>query len=119
MARALRDRHIGIVLDIVPNHMAVPVPEFENRQLWSVLHDGPESEYAHWFDIDWTVHEGRMLLPILPARPEECLDDMAVDPDGPEGLPVLRYFDHMLPLWPGDLPAAACRAAGVAALQAG
>jgi malto-oligosyltrehalose synthase len=101
MARALRDRHVGIVLDIVPNHMAVPVPEFENRQLWSVLHDGPESEYAHWFDIDWTVHEGRMLFPILPAPPEECLEDMAVDPDGPEGLPVLRYFDHMLPLWPG------------------
>ena len=101
MARALRDRHIGIVLDIVPNHMAIPVPEFENRPLWSVLHSGPESEYAHWFDIDWTVHEGRMLLPILPARPEDCLDDMAVDPDGPEGLPVLRYFDHMLPLWPG------------------
>ncbi|MCW2933753.1 MAG: malto-oligosyltrehalose synthase [Actinomycetia bacterium] len=101
MARALRERRIGIVLDIVPNHMAVPVPEFQNRPLWSVLHGGPESEYAHWFDIDWTGHEGRMLLPILPARPEECLDDMAVDPDGPDGLPVLRYFDHMLPLWPG------------------
>jgi (1->4)-alpha-D-glucan 1-alpha-D-glucosylmutase len=101
MARALRARHIGIVLDIVPNHMAVPAPEFQNRPLWSVLSSGPESEYAHWFDIDWTVHAGRMLLPILPGHPEDCVQDMLVDPDGPDGLPVLRYFDHMLPLWPG------------------
>ncbi len=101
MARVLRSRDIGIVLDIVPNHMAVPAPEFQNRQLWSVLHYGRESEYAHWFDIDWTAHEGRVLLPILPASLEECAVDMLVDPDGPDGLPVLRYFEHTLPLWPG------------------
>jgi malto-oligosyltrehalose synthase len=101
MAAELHARNLGIVLDIVPNHMAFPAPEFQNRPLWSVLHYGLESQYAHWFDIDWSMHEGRLLLPILAASPEECLADMVVDPDGPDGVPVLRYFDHMLPLWPG------------------
>ena len=101
MAGVLRDHEIGIVVDIVPNHMAVPAPEYLNRPLFSVLQDGHDSEYAHWFDVDWTVHEGRMLLPILAGPLEECRRDLVVDPDGPEGTPVLRYFEHVLPLWPG------------------
>jgi (1->4)-alpha-D-glucan 1-alpha-D-glucosylmutase len=101
MASALRAQGIGIIVDIVPNHMAIPVPEYLNRQLWSVLREGRESRYANWFDIDWSAHEGRMLLPILAAQPEQCLHDLVVDPDGPDGAPVLRYYDHVLPLWPG------------------
>jgi malto-oligosyltrehalose synthase len=101
MARTLREHGIGIVVDIVPNHMAIPAPEHLNRQLWSVLREGRDSQYAHWFDIEWSVHEGRMLLPILAGPQDKCLDDIVVDPDGPDGAPVLRYFDHMLPLWPG------------------
>jgi (1->4)-alpha-D-glucan 1-alpha-D-glucosylmutase len=101
MAGVLRGHGIGIVADIVPNHMAIPVPENLNRQLWSVLCDGRESPFAHWFDIDWTIHENRMLMPILAGPPDMCHDDLVVDPDGPEGAPVLRYFNHVLPLWPG------------------
>ncbi|HEX4831433.1 MAG TPA: malto-oligosyltrehalose synthase [Trebonia sp.] len=101
MAATLRGRGIGTVVDIVPNHMAVPAPEHLNPQLWSVLRDGRESEHAHWFDVDWTAHENRILLPILAGPFEECLADLVVDPDGPDGFPVLRYFDHVLPLWPG------------------
>jgi (1->4)-alpha-D-glucan 1-alpha-D-glucosylmutase len=101
MAGVLREHGIGIVVDIVPNHMAIPAPENLNRPLWSVLGEGRESPFAHWFDIDWAVHENRMLMPILAGPPEMCHDDLAVDPDGPEGAPVLRYFDHVLPLWPG------------------
>jgi (1->4)-alpha-D-glucan 1-alpha-D-glucosylmutase len=101
MAAELRGRGIGIVVDIVPNHMAIPAPEHLNRQLWSVLKEGRESQYAHWFDIDWAEHENRMLLPILAGPPEDCQEDLTVDPDGPDGVPVLRYFGHALPLWPG------------------
>ncbi len=101
MAAELGRNDIGVVLDIVPNHMAIPTPEHLNRQLWSVLKHGRESQYAHWFDIDWTVHENRMLLPILAGPPEDCRDDLVVEPDGPDGVPVLRYFGHVLPLWPG------------------
>jgi (1->4)-alpha-D-glucan 1-alpha-D-glucosylmutase len=106
MAGQFRAHGLGIVLDIVPNHMAIPVPETLNRQLWEVLRDGPGSRYAHWFDIDWAGGGGRMLLPILAGPAEECMSDMSVVPDGgpqggPQGEPVLRYFDHVLPLREG------------------
>ena len=40
MAARFRDLGLGVIVDIVPNHMAVPVPESLNRPLWSVLRDG-------------------------------------------------------------------------------
>jgi (1->4)-alpha-D-glucan 1-alpha-D-glucosylmutase len=102
MASRFRSHGLGIVLDIVPNHMAVPAPETLNRQLWSVLRDGPGSPYATWFDIDWAAQDDRMVLPILAGPLQDCLGDLAVDRDGgPDGEPVLRYFDHVLPLRQG------------------
>jgi malto-oligosyltrehalose synthase len=102
MAAAFRESGLKIALDIVPNHMAIPVPETLNRQLWSVLRDGRDSRYAHWFDVDWEAGDGRMLLPILGAPVTESMEDLAVTlHGGPDGEPVLRYFDHMLPVKPG------------------
>ena len=102
MAKRLRGVGLGIVLDIVPNHMAVPNDLALNRQLWSVLRDGRGSPYADWFDVDWTADDDRMLLPILGGPIESVLGDLRVEPDGgPDGEPALRYFDHVLPLRPG------------------
>ncbi len=102
MAGRLRARGLGIVLDIVPNHMAVPANLPLNGQLWSVLRDGRNSPYAHWFDIDWAAQDDRMLLPVLGGPPETCLGDLWVEPHGgPDGEPALRYFEHVLPLRPG------------------
>ncbi len=102
MAKRLRARGLGIVLDIVPNHMAVPANMTLNRQLWSVLRDGRSSPYAHWFDIDWAAQDDRMLLPVLGGPPESCLGDLWIEPHGgPDGEPALRYFEQVLPLWPG------------------
>jgi (1->4)-alpha-D-glucan 1-alpha-D-glucosylmutase len=102
MAKRLRGLGLSIVVDIVPNHMAVPANLTLNRQLWSVLRNGRTSPYATWFDIDWEAQDGRMLLPILGDRLESCLGDLRVEPDGgPDGEPVLRYFDHVLPLASG------------------
>jgi (1->4)-alpha-D-glucan 1-alpha-D-glucosylmutase len=106
MAARLREAGVGIVLDIVPNHMAFPPDVSLNRQLWAVLRDGPESAYASWFDVDWVAGGGRMLLPIL-VKPgtdsvTRALPDLVADPrGGPDGEPVLRYFEHVLPLRPG------------------
>ncbi|MEV6973601.1 malto-oligosyltrehalose synthase [Kitasatospora sp. NPDC093806] len=102
-------RHgLRLLADVVPNHMAVPVPEHLNRPLWQVLRDGPDSPYARWFDIDWTAQpgppdapgRGRVLLPLLGDRLGAVLDQLAVDGD------TLRYHDHVLPLRPGteELP---------------
>jgi (1->4)-alpha-D-glucan 1-alpha-D-glucosylmutase len=102
MAKRLRGLGLGIIVDIVPNHMAVPANLTLNRQLWSLLRDGRTSPYASWFDIDWEAQDGRMLLPILGDPLESCLGDLWVEPDGgPDGEPALRYFDHVLPLRPG------------------
>jgi (1->4)-alpha-D-glucan 1-alpha-D-glucosylmutase len=102
MAKRLRGLGLGLVLDIVPNHMAVPADLALNRQLWSILRDGRGTPYAHWFDIDWTAHDDRMLLPILGRPVESCLGDLRVEPGGgPDGEPALRYFDHVLPLRAG------------------
>ncbi|WP_189932604.1 malto-oligosyltrehalose synthase [Streptomyces sulfonofaciens] len=66
LAGTARRHGLGLVADIVPNHMAA-VPRY-NRALWEVLAQGPDSPYARWFDIDWEAHGGRLLLPVL-ARP--------------------------------------------------
>jgi (1->4)-alpha-D-glucan 1-alpha-D-glucosylmutase len=102
LAKRLRARGLGIVLDIVPNHMAVPADTSLNRQLWSVLREGRDSRYAAWFDIDWAAQDDRLLLPVLGAPLESCLSDLRVEPGGgPDGEPALRYFEHVLPLRPG------------------
>ena len=102
MAKRFRSHGLGIVVDIVPNHMAIPDQMPLNRQLWSVLKDGRDSPYATWFDIDWAAQEGRMLMPVLGGPVRDCLGDLVVEPGaGPEGEPVLQYFDHCLPLRPG------------------
>jgi malto-oligosyltrehalose synthase len=100
MVARFRDNGLGVIADIVPNHMAIPVPESLNRQLWSVLRDGTGSQYAHWFDIDWAAEGGRLLLPILAGPVRDCLDDFTVNQFHEDG-PLLRYFDHVLPVRPG------------------
>jgi (1->4)-alpha-D-glucan 1-alpha-D-glucosylmutase len=102
LASRLHDNGLGIILDIVPNHMAVPANMPLNQQLWEVLRDGRQSPYARWFDIDWAAQDDRMLLPVLGGPVESCLADLRVESGtGPDGEPVLRYFDHVLPLRPG------------------
>ena len=115
MAGRFHRHQLGVVVDIAPNHMARPTPESRNTQLWSVLYEGKASPYAHWFDVDWAAQDGKLLMPILSGPVEKCLDDLIIDPNlrashdpeqrGHPG-PVLRYFDHVLPLRDGvaDLP---------------
>ncbi|MFD5100330.1 malto-oligosyltrehalose synthase [Streptomyces albidochromogenes] len=95
LSRTARAHGLGLILDIVPNHMAVPAPESLNRPLWEVLREGPDSPYARWFDIDWEGGGGQVLLPVLAHRIGDELDDLTVDGD------TLRYYDHAFPLRAG------------------
>ncbi|ANP50244.1 malto-oligosyltrehalose synthase [Streptomyces griseochromogenes] len=98
LAHTAREHGLGLVVDIVPNHMAM-APR-HNRALWEVLREGPESPYARWFDIDWQAQGGRVLLPVLGGPVGSELDRLVVDGD------ALRYHDHAFPLRAGteDLP---------------
>ncbi|MEV7559107.1 malto-oligosyltrehalose synthase [Streptomyces sp. NPDC089795] len=93
LAGAARAHGLGLVLDIVPNHMAVPTPLRLNRPLWEVLRDGPASPYARWFDIDWEAGDGQVLLPVLAGPVETC--ELKADGD------VLRYGEQEFPLREG------------------
>ncbi|GHF10959.1 malto-oligosyltrehalose synthase [Streptomyces fumanus] len=98
LARTAREHGLGLVVDIVPNHMAMSPRH--NRALWEVLREGPKSPYARWFDIDWEAHGGQVLLPVLGGPLGDVLGDLRPDGD------VLRYHDHVFPLreGTGDLP---------------
>ena len=63
LAAAARDAHLGVLIDIVPNHMGVGTPA-RNAAWWSVLSLGRDSPYADWFDIDWDAGNGRVLVPV-------------------------------------------------------
>ena len=91
LAAALAEHGLEMVLDLVPNHMGVAVPQ-ENAAWWDVLQLGPQSAYGRWFDIDWS--RGRVLLPVLGDDPD-ALNDLRLE--GGE----LRYFDKRYPLAPG------------------
>jgi (1->4)-alpha-D-glucan 1-alpha-D-glucosylmutase len=87
LVRAARAAGLGLVVDITPNHMGIPVPETLNQPFWDVLEHGPDSAYAHWFDIDWAAGDGAVVLPILRSPDDESTVDG----------PVRRYYDHVLP----------------------
>lgn len=93
LARTAREHGLGLVVDIVPNHMAM-APR-HNRALWEVLREGPKSPYARWFDIDWQAQGGQVLLPVLGQPLGSVIGDLRIDGD------VLRYHDHEFPLREG------------------
>ena len=67
LGQALRAHGLGVVLDVVPNHMAA---DPEHNRLWRrVLAEGPSSPAAHFFDVDWRPLTGlirdKVMLPVL------------------------------------------------------
>jgi (1->4)-alpha-D-glucan 1-alpha-D-glucosylmutase len=83
LSAAARERKIGLIVDIVPNHVGVDRPE-QNRWWLDVLEHGRSSPYATYFDIDWDLDpDGRIVLPVLGSD-----DDVA-----PPGCPADdRYY---------------------------
>ncbi|MGC5616242.1 malto-oligosyltrehalose synthase [Georgenia sp. Z1491] len=109
LARAAHELDMGVVVDLVPNHMAVPTPAWHNRALWSVLALGPDSPYASWFDVDLSEGGGGVLMPVLGRRIGAALADgeieltTAVVPGEEDAgeQHVLTYYDHVLPVRAG------------------
>ncbi|MDP9396966.1 MAG: malto-oligosyltrehalose synthase [Actinomycetota bacterium] len=107
--RAALDRQgLRAVADVVPNHVAVPTPASLNLPFWSMLRDGPQSGFAHWFDVEWQALDeaghGAVLAPVLGRHLADCLRDGEITVDvsgGPEGEAVVCYYDHRFPVRPG------------------
>lgn len=94
LAATLRARGMGVILDIVPNHMGVAGG---GNAWWNdVLAKGRDSAYARFFDIDWRE---RIMLPILGDPLETALAEGALRVDRVDGRAMLvAYDEHRLPL---------------------
>jgi (1->4)-alpha-D-glucan 1-alpha-D-glucosylmutase len=98
---ALEQRGLGLLLDLVPNHMAA---SSENRWWMDVLEFGPDSAFSSYFDIDWKspsrAVEGKLLLPFL-ARPfGEVLNGGELKIGLQDGRFFLHYGDQAFPVAP-------------------
>ncbi|MEO7754740.1 MAG: malto-oligosyltrehalose synthase [Terracoccus sp.] len=101
LAVAARAAGLGIVLDVVPNHMTTPTPLTLNAPLWAVLREGRDSSHASWFDVDWDAQGGRILMPVLGSDLEEVLAAGEISLGTEGGETVVRYYDHVFPVADG------------------
>jgi (1->4)-alpha-D-glucan 1-alpha-D-glucosylmutase len=100
--RAVHAHGMGVVLDVVPNHMGIG--KTLNRWWRDVLENGPSSRYATAFDIDWhpikRELDNKVLLPILGDQYGAVLENQEMALAYEDGAFVLQYYDHRLPLAP-------------------
>ena len=95
LAETAHQRGLGLIVDIVPNHSGVELPQ---HNLWwsDILRHGRQSRYATYFDIDWSVDDdGRIVLPVLGSDAD--VDRLELDGD------TLRYYDMRFPTAPGSV----------------
>jgi len=102
MSETLRGRGMGIILDIVPNHMGVAG---DSNPWWmDVLENGPSSPHASFFDIEWAPPKAelrdKVLLPVLPDQYGRVLESGQLQLELVDGAIVLRCAGARLPINP-------------------
>lgn len=108
LAKTVRKRGMGLILDVVPNHMGIG--ETSNTWWMDVLENGPSSRYASYFDIDWHPAtrdlEGKVLLAILEDQFGKVLESGKLKLTYEEGAFFIDYYKTRLPIAPrtcGDI----------------
>jgi (1->4)-alpha-D-glucan 1-alpha-D-glucosylmutase len=104
LVRELRRHGMGLIVDIVPNHMVAG-----SGNVWwtDVLARGRDSRYAKYFDIDWSPDDphldGKVLIPILGRPYAEALGagEITLRCDD-AGKAFIQYFDHKFPVAAGS-----------------
>jgi len=101
-AQRLRERGLGLLLDMVPNHMCIADPG--NRWWMNVLENGPNSPFARYFDIDWHPPKpdlaNKILLPILGDQYGRVLENQEIRVGYEAGAFSVQYYEMRLPLEP-------------------
>jgi (1->4)-alpha-D-glucan 1-alpha-D-glucosylmutase len=106
LAAALREHHLGLVLDVVPNHMTIG----DSGNLWwmDVLENGPCATYASYFDIDWHPsrpnRDNTVLLPILEDQYGKVLESGKLGVIYEDGGFFVTYYETHLPVAPDTYP---------------
>ena len=96
LCTALREKGMGLIVDIVPNHMAASL---DNAWWFDVLEKGEESPYAGFFDVNWESR--RVLLPILGRPYGEVLEKQELQLRTENGRTILQYHEQKLPVAAG------------------
>jgi (1->4)-alpha-D-glucan 1-alpha-D-glucosylmutase len=97
---ALHEHGLGLVLDLVPNHMGVSDPA-ESTWWWDLLQHGRGSAHADAFDVDWDFGGGKVRIPVLGSAEDVSKLEVVGGTGGDGAAGELRYYDHRFPLAPG------------------
>jgi (1->4)-alpha-D-glucan 1-alpha-D-glucosylmutase len=102
LAAALHARGMGLLVDVVPNHMCIASPD--NRWWTDVLENGRSSPYAPYFDVDWHPPKPelaeKVLLPVLGGQFGRVLEGQELTIGYEAGAFHARYYDHRFPIGP-------------------
>jgi (1->4)-alpha-D-glucan 1-alpha-D-glucosylmutase len=102
LAEALQQHGMGLLIDIVPNHMGIDDPH--NSWWQDVLENGPGSTFAKYFDIDWNppkaALQGKVLLPALGDQFGKILEDQELQLKYEGQRFVIGYHDRQFPTDP-------------------
>ena len=104
-ADVLRSHGMGLLLDIVPNHMGIG----RDAVWWQdVLENGHASRYANFFDIDWNPLKpemrNKLLLPILGNQYGEELEAKHIQVVFEDGRFYVTYYENRMPAAPRSIP---------------
>jgi (1->4)-alpha-D-glucan 1-alpha-D-glucosylmutase len=108
LVAALREHEMGLIVDIVPNHLGIMGDD--NAWWLDVLENGPAAHADHHFDIDWRPNRGsmrdRVLVPTLGDVYGAVLENgelkLQLDPNS--GSFAVRYHEHLFPIDPREYP---------------
>lgn len=92
----LKERKMGWLQDIVPNHMA-----FDPKNIWlrEIFELGPDSEYYHFFDINWEYkNRKKIMAPFLGSSLEEAIEKGDFKLVFEENGFFFNYFDYYFPV---------------------
>ncbi len=99
LARTARDHGLGLIADLVPNHVGTSP---DTPLWWKLLAEGQSGEAGRWFDVDWDPPlpgaTGKVILPVLDLPYGDALIAGAITLAGHRGVPCVAVGEQRLPL---------------------